>query len=176
MRILYTLSFLFFVHMSGLAQANDTIFPSATGPTDDPVAQSPFKNLSILKPHATGHKSSGTVDIAFSAINQSTQTATLIFSMNPGLSKASDDLDSLYSISQVRYGQTKQEPGDNSANVTYTVMLKPDQALHLGMYVNNVPLTALYIRKAVILTSLSLDDVPSGEDNIVLTNLKIDWK
>ena len=163
--IILCLSFLL---LKGQAQTTDTtaIMP---GP---PVAHSPFKTITLERVSANGHKDSGVVDVVFTANNQSVQIASLIFSINPALSKAADDQDSIYPISQLRLGANKKDPDNN----VITVELRPDQALHCGLYLAHVPLTARYIRKVVLFTSLRLDDAPQGEDNIILTNLEIRWK
>ena len=153
------------------AQVQDSLFPPARTLAPDPTIHSPFKSIVLLHPVAIGHKTSGIVDIAFTVGNQSTQIAALIFSTNPSLSKASDDLDSLHTISQVRLGTTKRD-----SDIPITVELHPDQTLHCGIYVSDVSLGAQYIRQLVLLTSLTLDDVSSGEDNIIFTNIRIDWK
>jgi hypothetical protein len=152
------------------AQISDTLFPLAFA-NPDPNLHSPFKDLSILRASANGHKESGTVEVAMVVTNQSYKIASLIFSINPVLSKAADDLDSLYSINQLRFGASRRD----STSVV-SIQLRPNQMLHFGLYINNVPLDARYIRKVVLLTSLTLDQVSMGQDNIILTDLKIDWK
>jgi hypothetical protein len=137
----------------------------------NPLAHSPFKTLSLDRLAANGHKESGIVDIIFTASNQSPRIASLAFSINPALSKAADDFDTVYHITQLRFGSTKRDSTD-----VVIVEIRPDQALHCGLYITGVPLNARYIRKVVLFTSLRLDDVPQGEDNIVLTNLPITWK
>lgn len=138
---------------------------------DNPVARSPFKTLNVDRLSANGHKESGIVDIVFTASNQSTRTASLAFSIDTALSKASDDFDTVYHFSQLRFGTTKRD-----SNEIVTVELRPDQELHCGFYIAGVPLNARFIRKVVLFTSLRLDDVPQGEDNILLFNLPIIWK
>jgi hypothetical protein len=152
--------------VGGVAQAVDT-----AGPFGGPTFSSPFKSISLVRVAANGHKDSGTVDVVFTATNQSTKVTSLVFSINPTLSKAADDLDSIYPIDQLRFGTTRKDPETNT-----TVELRPDQALHCGAYLIHVPLTAQYIRKFVLFTSLKADDGPPVEDNIILTNLPIIWK
>ena len=144
-------------------------------PGGAPLAHSPFKALNLDRLAANGHKESGIVDIVFTASNQSTRIASLAFSIDPALSKASDDFDTVYHFTQLRFGATKSDSTSNAASVT-TIELRPDQALHCGFYIAGVPLTARYIRKVVLFTTLRLDDVPQGEDNIVLFNVPIIWK
>jgi hypothetical protein len=136
-----------------------------------PNAHSPFKAISLSRVSAIGHRESGTVDVVFTASNQSTQVASLSFSINPLLSKASDDLDTIYHISQLRFGSNRRD--STSVDI---IELRPDQAVHCGVYIAHVPLEAQYIRKLVLFTSLKLDDANQGEDNIILTNLPITWK
>jgi hypothetical protein len=150
----------------GMPQAVDT-----TGPFGDPTITSPFKSISLVRVAANGHKDSGTVDVVFIATNQSTKVASLVFSINPTLSKASDELDSIYPVNQLRFGTTRRDPETNT-----TIELRPDQALHCGAYLIHVPLTARYIRKFVLFASLKTDDAPPVEDYIILTNLPIIWK
>lgn len=167
--------------LRGLGQAGDTAGPVVPSNTNspllvgvvggDPNAHSPFKAISLDRVSANGHKESGTVDVVFTAANQSTRVASLSFSINPLLSKASDDLDTIYHISQLRFGSNRRD--STSVDV---IELRPDQALHCGVYINHVPLEARYIRKLVLFTSLKLDDANQGEDNIILTNLVIHWK
>lgn len=160
------------VQVQAQAPDPDSLFPSAHALVPDPNVKSPFKSIIVLHPIARGHKSTSTVDVTFTVGNQYPQTAALLFSTNPALSKAADDLDSLYSISQVRYGSNKQ---DTTMPPT-TVELHPDQTLHCGIYINNVPLAARYIAKLVLLTSITVNQVSAGEDNIIFTNIPIDWK
>ncbi|WP_133996105.1 hypothetical protein [Dinghuibacter silviterrae] len=168
MRQLYLTLCLSAVLLQGHAQTSDSVARSIYG---DFNVHSPFKTLSVDRVSANGHKDSGTVDVVFTATNASTQTASLLFSMDSALSKASDDLDTFYAINQVRLGSNRKDPG------TVTVVeLRPDQAIHCGLYFVHVPLTARYITKLVLFTSLKLDEVSQGEDNIVLTNLEIHWK
>lgn len=136
-----------------------------------PMARSPFKTLNLDRLAANGHKESGVVDIIFTASNQSPQIASLAFSIDPALSKASDDFDTVYHFSQLRFGTTRRDSTE-----IVTVELRPDQALHCGFYITGVPLNARFIRKAVLFARLRLDDVPQGEDNILLLNVPITWK
>lgn len=152
------------------AQVGDTLFPTLPV-APDPNLYSPFKELSIIRASAEGHKESGTVEVALVVSNLSYKIASVLFSTNPVLSKAADDLDSLYPISQLRFGTFKR---DSAAYVS--VQLRPSQMLHCDLYINHVPPDAQYIRKVVLLTSLTLNQVSVGQDNIILTDLKIDWK
>jgi hypothetical protein len=171
------LRILFLLFISGAVlrtrgQATDSLFPPAHTLVPDPNVKSPFKTIIVLRPLANGHKNTGTVDIAFTVGNQSTRIASLLFSTNPVLSKAADDLDSLYPISQLRFGTNKQDPGMPPS----TVELHPDQTLHCGVYISNVPLGARYVKKFVLFTSLTLGEVSAGEDNIIFTDIPIVWK
>jgi hypothetical protein len=162
-RLLHLLLFLCLV-TRGMAQEDTAYSP-------DTKMHSPFKALPILRATAIGHKESGTVDVAMVLANQSYKNASLIFSINPSLSKASDDLDSLYSISQIRFGTYKKDSA-----MDMTVNLRPNEMLHCGLYINNVPLNAQYIRKLIIMTSLSLDNENVGQENILLQDIKITWR
>ena len=165
------------------AQSNDPVGPLVpsvathsvlvAAPGGSPAVQSPFKALTLERVAANGHKESGIVDVVFTAGNQSAQTASLVFSIDTAVSRAADDLDSLYPISQLRLGSTRKDSSDINA---YVVILRPDQSLHCGLYLHNVPLTARYIRKVILFTKLSLDSAPQGEDNIIFANLPITWK
>jgi hypothetical protein len=153
-------------------QAPDSLFPPAHTLVPDPNVKSPFKSIIVLHPVANGHKNTSTVDIAFTVGNQSSYIAALLFSTNPAVSQAADDLDSLYSISQVRYGTNKQD----STMPPTAVELHPDQTLHCGVYISNVPPGAQYISKLVLLTSLTINEISAGEGNILFTNIPIVWK
>lgn len=153
-----------------MAQIGDTLFP-AIPVVSNPNLYSPFKDLSILRASAEGHKESGTVEVSLVVSNLSYKIASVLFSTNPVLSKAADDLDSLYPISQLRFGAFKRDSAD-----LVSVQLRPSQMLHFGLFIKNVPPGARLIRKIVLLTSLTLNQVSMGQDNIVLTDLKIDWK
>jgi hypothetical protein len=128
-----------------------------------------FTNM--LHAVAVGHKSSGTVDVAFTMANQSTGTAAVIFNINQAFSKAADDQDSLYTISQVRLGDARRD-----SDQVYNIVLRPGQSIHLGFYLLHVATKAQYIQKMAILLSLAIDDIPQGADLAMLYNVKITWR
>jgi hypothetical protein len=173
MKQLYVTFCLSALLLQGRAQVTDSTGPLAGVPTTygDPNIHSPFKTLTLDRVAANGHKESGTVDVVFTATNISTRIASVLFSMDTALSKASDDRDTLYTVSQLRLGTNRKDPGTISV-----VELRPDQSIRCGVYFVHVPPNARYIRKFVLFTSLKLDEVSQGEDNIILTNLEIHWK
>ena len=152
---------------------SDSLFPAHTL-VADPNVKSPFKSIILLHPVANGHKNTATVDIAFTVGNQNPSTAALLFSTSFSVSKAADDLDSIYPISQIRFGTTKKDPSD--PDMPMVVELRPDQTLHCGIYIAGVPLQAKYIAKLVLLTSLTVNQASVGEDNIIFTNIPIVWR
>jgi hypothetical protein len=152
------------------AQTIDSLGTFTNNP--ETTITSPFKSLNMLHAVAAGHKSSGTVDVAFTMVNQSTNTANIMFNINPSLSKAADDLDSLYNISQVRLGDARKDSSDQ----VYNIILRPGQSIHLGFYLLHVPLKVQYIQKMAILLSLALDDMPQGAESIMLYNVKVTWR
>ncbi len=151
------------------AQTIDSLGTFTNNP--ETSVKSPFKALNMMHAVAVGHKSSGTVDVAFTMVNQSNNNAAIMFNINPSLSKAADDLDSLYNISQVRLGDARKD-----SDQVYNIVLRPGQSIHLGFYLLHVPLKAQYIQKMAILSSLALDDIPQGAETMLLYNVRITWR
>jgi hypothetical protein len=168
MRLLLVLA-AFLWSPAAFSQAIDSLGTFTNNP--ETVVKSPFKALNMLHAVAVGHKSSGTVDVAFTMANQSTGTAAVIFNINQAFSKAADDQDSLYTISQVRLGDARRD-----SDQVYNIVLRPGQSIHLGFYLLHVATKAQYIQKMAILLSLAIDDIPQGADLAMLYNVKITWR
>jgi hypothetical protein len=156
MRLLLVLA-AFLWSPAAFSQAIDSLGTFTNNP--ETVVKSPFKALNML--HA----------VAFTMANQSTGTAAVIFNINQAFSKAADDQDSLYTISQVRLGDARRD-----SDQVYNIVLRPGQSIHLGFYLLHVATKAQYIQKMAILLSLAIDDIPQGADLAMLYNVKITWR